>query len=211
MPKPRRVVDPARRTSGSVLARAAGPVLLGFAASVFAQHLPLPGQWPAAKTIGSADRTVRVTQARIVLDPVRVEDLTGGPDTLPQPTALLATHAQGGALVADGALRVPAVAPVIRRRLPGVWQIAVDDWRRAAGIQPRIEVESRSGRAGMLSLQSAPSHGIGVRAVASSPRVVAREGDSAVLRGDVDLHIDTASLRSAGVYEGRLVVILEGF
>ena len=186
----------------------ARPVLLALAGMLAAQAA-VAGTLPAAPAVGGSGMSqLTVATTRVMLDPIRLDDIA---DRAVEPLApeTRSAVAVGGRLVSAGSINVPPVRLTVTRRLRQAWRMQMPLGRAMAATGISARVESMAG-SGALSSDEKAGASLPVRILPSAPRIVGSDARSQILEGDVLLEFDLRDLRAGGSYSGRLVITAEG-
>ena len=132
-------------------------------------------------------------RSAVTIDPIRAQELgasAGSPielNELGQARHLLSTR--------------------VLRRLDGLWTFEVDAESAARyPLQVQYELIGAGGRENALSLAGGAEQAIPVWVQPLPPRMIRQIDGTAVYEGGVELHLDLENVRSAGEYQGTLVV-----
>jgi hypothetical protein len=103
-------------------------------------------------------------------------------------------------------------AGIVRRTVEDAWQVRIDtSTRRDAYLDVGYQIYADNGTAGMLSNVSDRTSQIAVRLEPITPVVVGVEDGYELLQGGLIFHLDLATVRRSGRYQGALTVTFNNF
>jgi hypothetical protein len=156
---------------------------------------------PVAGGLQAGDDPTRPGEVRfapyLTLDAVSASEITFGRPL----TVDMGLGGGGGAIDQNVPVRL-----WVTRSIPTVWRILVMDTVVPASVDVQYEVYGANGKPWRLTHVEHPEAELGVMVEPVPPRLVPRDGDSAVLEGGLVLQVSLDQTRFAGTYTGTLVV-----